>query len=223
MLTVIDAVLPVGIGGVGVASAKEYSRSKTVIVWIDVTDSCKQALSGATFKVTGPGINRVTAPTTGTKPQSLPGYVNGKCPIQRGTCVSVATGCTSTTLNVPTSGIAVYQITVAKTATGYGTNLSYAICEGGSACPYGPEVATVYVTPSGVVSAKVLNYYPDGTKVIWPTNNGIYNGSQDDPILFHEYGIGNGSISCDHDHDADDYLTGAPSPHCDSDSDRGKG
>jgi hypothetical protein len=218
MLTVICVASLVGIGNVGVAAAAAKVKGKKVTVWLQVTDSCKQALLGATFTVTGPGINSTTAATTGgAKPQSLPGYINGQCPIQQGTCINFPTGCTSTTLNVPISGTAVYKFTVAKTAPAYGTNLRYAICNGGSACPYGPEVATVNVASSGSVSATVLNYYPDGTTVIWPTDKSAYNGSRGDPVLFHEYGIGNGSISCDYDHDADDYLTGTPNRHCDSD------
>ena len=191
---------------------------QTVKVWVQATDSCMQALSGATFTVAGPGVNTTTAPTTGSTPKGLPGYMH-QCPIQQGTCVNFSTGCTSTTLDVPSSGSATYTITVAKTAPGQGTNLSYAICEGGSDCPHGPEVATVKVSSSSAISATVLNFYPDGVTVTWPTNKSAYSGSQSDPIMFHEYGIGNGSLTCDGDHDADDFLTGSRFPHCDSDSD----
>jgi len=188
---------------------------RTATVWIQVTDSCKQALSGATFRVTGPATNVTTAATTGTTPKTLGA---GTCPIQQGTC-NFSTGCTTVSLNVPGSGIAIYKITPAKTAPGHGSNLRFTICNGGSDCRHGPETATVRVSSSGAVSATVLNPYPDGTTVTWPTNKHAYNGSKTDPIMFHEFGIGNGSIQCDGDHDADDYLTGTPGSHCNSDGD----
>ena len=191
---------------------------RTITVWIQTTDSCKQALSGATFTVAGPGISTATAATGGSAPVFL-SAPPGVCPIQEGNCVSISTGCTSVALNVPGSATATYTITVGSTAPGQGANLSYAICEGGSDCRHGPEVATVTVSSSGAVAATVLNPYPDGTTVTWPINKASYSGTQGDPIMFHEFGIGNGSIPCDGDHDADDYLTGAPGAHCDSDAD----
>ena len=189
-------------------------NGKTVTVWIQVTDSCKQALSGATFTVNGPGISTTTAQTAGGSPVSLS---SGVCPILHGSCVSTSTGCTSIALDIPTSGTNTYKITVAKTANPSGTNLSFAICEGGSACPHGPEVATVNISSSGSVSATTLNIYPDGVLNPW----GPFSGSQSDPVMFHEFGIGDGSITCDGDHDADDYLTGGRGGHCDSDGPNG--
>ena len=199
----------------------------TVTVWIQVTDSCKHALPGATFLVTGPGINTTTTPTSGTSgPKGLSSHM---CPIQRGKCKHFSTGCTSTALNVPASGTSTYTITVAQTAPGraqtgdddYGDNWTYAICEGGSACSK-PEVATVQVTSSGTVSATVLNTYPDSTTVTWPIIGDPYSGTLSDPIMFHEFGISKTSgkhNQCDGDHDADDYLTGTPGQHCKSDND----
>jgi hypothetical protein len=209
-----------------VAQAKD-NASSTVTVWIQVTDSCKHALSGATFGVSGPGINTLTTPTNGTKPEGLSSHV---CPVQQGQCKHFSTGCTSTVLNVPGSGTSMYTITVAQTAPGkeqtgsdaYGANWTFAICEGGSACSK-PEVATVQVTSSGSVSATVLNTYPDGTTVTWPTTKKAYSGTKSDPIMFHEFGISKTSgpdNQCDGDYDADDYLTGTPGQHCDSDSDK---
>jgi len=195
------------------------ATAQTVTVWIQVTDSCQQALSGATFTVVGPGVHSTTGATNGRAPVTLGGHVG--CPISNGTCVGFGTGCTTAVLNVPGSGVATYKITVAKTAPGQGSNLRYATCEGGSDCRHGPEVATVHVSSSGAVSATVLNHYPDGTVATWPGGQGAYNGSQDNPIMFHEFGIGDGSIQCDGDHDADDFLTGAPGKHCDSDGDTG--
>lgn len=203
------------------------NASRTVTVWIQVTDSCKYALSGATFGVKGPDINTITTPTNGTIPKGLSSKT---CPIQQGTCKNFSTGCTSVILNVPASGSAKYTITVAQTAPGrkqtgnaaYGANWTFAICEGGSDCSK-PEIATVLVTASGKVSATVLNTYPDGQTVTWPTTEKAYSGSTSDPIMFHEFGISQTSgpaNQCDGDHDADDYLTGTPGQHCDSDHDK---
>jgi hypothetical protein len=198
----------------------------TVTVWIQVTDSCKHALPYATFQVIGPDINTTTTPTNGTKPKGLSSHM---CPIQQGKCKNFSTGCTSTVLNVPASGTTIYTITVAQTAPGraqtgrdnYGANWTYAICEGGSDCSK-PEVATVLVTSSGTVSATVLNTYPDGQTVTWPLFKEAYSGTPSDPIMFHEFGISKTSdkhSQCDGDHDADDYLTGTPGQHCESDRD----
>ncbi len=209
-----------------VAQAKD-NVPRTVTVWIQVTDSCKRTLPGATFTVTGPGINTTTAPTNGTGPKGLS---SDKCPIQQGKCKNFSTGCTSIALNVPASGTSTYTITVAQTAPGkkqtadddYGANWTYAICEGGSACSK-PEVATVQVTSSGNVSATVLNIYPDGKTVTWPTTEKAYSGTISDPIMFHEFGISKTSgkaNQCDGDHDADDYLTGTPGNHCDNNNDK---
>ncbi|HLZ57241.1 MAG TPA: hypothetical protein VKR06_09865 [Ktedonosporobacter sp.] len=187
----------------------------TVKVWVQVTDSCQQALSGGTFTVSGPGVNTTTAPTAGGNPFNLGG--TGGCPLQQGNCVATTNGCTTAVLNVPKSGTSTYKIIVARTAPGFGTNLSYEPCTGGSVCPGGPEVATVQVSSSGTVSGTILNIYPDGSPVTWPLGGGAYNGAQGNPFLFHEFGRGNGSIQCDGDSDADDFLTGTPSGHCDSD------
>jgi hypothetical protein len=210
-----------------VAHARSHTF-RTVLVWIQVTDSCKHALPGATFQVMGPDTNTITQPTDGTSPEGLDSET---CPIPQGQCYHFSTGCTFTMLIVPSSGIATYTITIAKTAPGreqtgkaaYGNNWMYTICEGGSACSK-PEVAIVQITASGDVSATVLNTYPDGTTVTWPTTEKAYSGAQTDPIMFHEFGISKTSgpaNQCDGDHDADDYLTGTPSKHCDSDGDKG--
>jgi hypothetical protein len=212
-----------------VAQARSHQLG-SVIVWIQVTDSCKRALPGATFTVSGPGINTTTLPTAGTEPSGLHSQ---QCPIQQGRCHRFSTGCTFTILIVPASGFYTYTITVAQTAPGrkqtgkaaYGDNWTYAICNGGSACS-NPEVATVQVSSSGKVYATVLNTYPDGTTVTWPTTEKAYRGTQADPIMFHEFGVSKASgpmNQCDGDHDADDYLTGIPGQHCDSDGDKTSG
>jgi len=211
--------VPTKAGAAQPTTATGSTDRDIVTVWIQVTDSCKQALPGGTFTVTGPGVNMTTAPTSGAGHLTIPN-TEGVCPIQQGNCSTFFVGCTSVNLHVPSSGTAIYKITIARTAPGFGTNLSFAVCEGGSACPHGPEVATVRIASSGSVSATTLNYYPDGVSVTWPTNKSAYSAASSDPIMFHEFGIGDGSIQCDGDHDADDYLTGTPGQHCDSDGDK---
>ncbi len=203
--------------------------TKTVTVWIQVTDSCKHALSGGTFTITGPGITSTTTrPTNGTTPQLL--HNGNSCPIQHGTCANFLTGCTTAVLPIPASALATYSITIQEPAPGrkqtgnaaYGANWTFAVCQGGSDCSR-RESATVRVLSSGKVIATVSNTYPDGTVITWPAPNGTYQGTQRDPIMFHEFGISQFSgpaNQCDGDHDADDYLTGSPGRHCRSNSGR---
>ncbi len=200
--------------------AAHATGNRTVTVWLQATDSCMEALSGATFTVDTAAWVPIatTAPTNGSLPKSLPTYTHGQCPVQQGTCANFPTGCTTAVLNVPASGTVLYKILVATTAPGQGSNLRYAICEGGSDCPHGPEVAYVVVSSNGTTATWVRNFEPDGTFDRWPSNRSAFAGTQSDPILFHEFGIGNGSLTCDGDHDADDYLTGYRWPHCDSDN-----
>lgn len=216
------------VAGTGQIAHAQGTVPTAVTVWIQVTDSCKHALPGATFTVTGPSVNTTTPPTSGTGGPK--GLSSNQCPIQHGKCKNFSTGCTYSVLNVPASGTAIYTITVAQTAPGrkqtgnddYGANWTYGICNGGSACSQ-PEVATVQVTSSGNVSATVLNTYPDSTTVTWPTTGKDFSGTQSDPVMFHEFGISKTSgkaNQCDGDHDADDYLTGTPGKHCDSDNDK---
>jgi hypothetical protein len=67
------------------------------------------------------------------------------------------------------------------------------------------------------VSATVKNVYPDGKVVVWPTTGNTYTATQTDPVVMHNFQLGN--ISCDGDNDADDHLTGTPSSHCDNKND----
>lgn len=206
------AVLAV-IGAVAFATQSSGSasaaRPKTATVWIQATDSCMEALPGATFIVNGPGIvNRLTGTTPGTLPVGVPGYVHGQCPIPHGSCAKSTTGCISVVLNVPASGTNVYTITpkvIADTADknylpgdivilppkqyqgkgAFSRNYSYSKCEGGSDCPRGPEVATVRVSSNGSVSATTQNINPDGYKdAPW----GPFTGAISNPVMFHFFG-----------------------------------
>ncbi|HEY7416128.1 MAG TPA: hypothetical protein VH593_13120, partial [Ktedonobacteraceae bacterium] len=86
---------------------------------------------------------------------------------------------------------------------------------GGSACR--SENAAFTINSSGIVSGMTTNIFPDGKSTTYPSS-GQARGTQSDPIVFHNFMLGNGS--CDGDHDADDHLTGSPSSHCDNDTDK---
>jgi hypothetical protein len=192
----------------------QKTQSSTVTVWLQVMDSCQQALPGATVKLYSKTTGSEQAgPTPGTKPTTV-ASAHGKCPLQRGNCVTIShlTGCVSWTIPVPASGTASYHIYQVAAPN------NYVPCTGGNACR--SEYASFTVSSGGTISGTVTNIYPDGYTVKWPSS-GTYTATASDPIVFHDFGLGNGS--CDGDNDADDHLTGSPSSHCDSDGDKGKG
>jgi hypothetical protein len=187
------------------------SSQRTRMFWVQVMDSCEQALPGAYFIYQANGEMIQAGPTPGTKPVAVSDH--SPCPLQRGHCVNASsTGCLAFMLPLPASGFMTYTIKEAKSPDGY------VPCTGGSVCSGGPEVITVRLDAAGVLSATVLNVYPDRTTVTWPTKGSPYQGTTSDPAVLHNFGIG--TISCDGDHDADDHLTGSGSwVHCDSDGD----
>ncbi|HLZ55770.1 MAG TPA: hypothetical protein VKR06_02385 [Ktedonosporobacter sp.] len=207
---------------------------KTVTVWVQLTDSCKQALPGGSVVVNGPGIMNKVLTVSGSGLVGLNTYQHF-CPVQRGTCVQTNTGCASVALSIPASGTATYTITpgvlagshylggiVYQPPTPLGANYAYVWCEGGSDCRAGPEVATVHVTSSGSVSATNQNVNPDGFRdAPWPTG-GTFTATQGDPIMFHLFGASGPNdftITCQNDgtHLLRDHMTGTPNwPHCNS-------
>lgn len=193
---------------VNAAATAATTTPTTVTVWIQTMDSCQQAIPGASFSVKGNYITYKAGPAPGTKPVTV-ASAGGNCPLQRGNCATVPTGCVSFVLPVPT-GTSKVSYTGKQTVTPSG----YVPCTGGSACR--SETIKFTISPTGVVSGKVTNVYPDGTSVTWPSS-GTYTATQTDPIVVHNFGLGTGS--CDGDADADDHLTGSASTHCDSESD----
>jgi hypothetical protein len=187
-----------------------HAAGPSTTFWLQTMDSCQQAIPGASFKLQGSKLHIAKGPGPGTGPVTV-GSVNGNCPLQRGNCSAVPTGCLSWSIPVPARGSVTYKITETSAPA------NYVYCTGGSVCPGGPEVVTLTVSSTGATSAKVRNVYPDGTSVTWPTTGGAYTGTLTDPAVIHDFGLGNGS--CDGDGDADDHLTGSPSVHCDSDKD----
>ena len=187
------------------------SSQRTKMFWVQVMDSCEQALPGAYFVYQVNGTMIHAGPTPGTKPVAV--AASSTCPVQRGHCVNASsTGCLAFALPLPVSGTTTYTIKETKSPSGYMP------CTGGSVCPGGPVVITVHLDASGALSATVLNIYPDRTSVTWPTRGAPYRGTTSDPAVLHNFGIG--TISCDGDHDADDRLTGSGRwVHCNSDAD----
>jgi hypothetical protein len=199
-----------------------HAASSSKRIWLQVIDSCKQALPGANFKLITPNGTKFNAgPSAGTHRVTVS---SGTCPSQRGNCQRVPTGCVSWLITPPTSGVATYTIQEYPTwdaTDGFYENprgatafTGFVPCNGGSACQR--ESATFTVNTNGVVSGTTKNIYPDGKITMYPSG-GTFSGTQTDPIVFHNFQLGNGS--CDKDNDKDDHLTGSPSTHCDNDHD----
>lgn len=205
----------------GPATARADGTQATI--WVQVMDSCRQGLPGASLTLVAPGGSQITAgPSSGTKRVTV--VHGGTCPAQRGNCQTVPVGCLSWIVTAPTSGTDTYTIQEAPTfnlADGFQENPSGATaftgfvpCNGGSACQ--TESATFTLGVDGTVIGTTTNVYPDGKTATYPAG-GTFAGTQIDPIVFHNFQLGTGS--CDGDGDADDHLTGSPSSHCDSDAD----
>jgi hypothetical protein len=194
--------------GPAAASAHRPGGSGGGGVWIQTMDSCKQALGGAAYLVSGGGVSiTVTDASTGAGSVGI----SAGCPLQQGNCAA-GRGCAS----FAAPGPGTYTIRETATPPGNATNPEgYAPCEGGSACR--SETAILTVGSGGGVSATVTAVYPDGTTATWPST-GSYAGTSSDPIVFHDFGLAApGSAhnaQCDGDSDADDHLTGTPSSHC---------
>src|SRR5262249_2631242 len=150
---------------------------------------------------------------------------SGACPLQHGNCWQVPTGCVSWSITPPGTGTSLYTIQENVTLNrkdGFYENPSgiapfsgFVPCNGGSACR--SESATFTIDSAGVVAGTTTNVLPDGQRVTYPSS-GHALGIQTDPIVFHNFQLGNGS--CDGDNNADDHLTGFPSSHCDNDNDK---
>jgi hypothetical protein len=174
-------------------------------VWLQTMDSCKQALGGAGYRIVdSSGAYNATATTPSNGLQTVS---SGSCPLQRGNCSTMSTGCVQFA-NLPypdTFRIGEFVLPPANSGNPQG----YAPCNGGSACR--SEVVDLSIDATGHTSAVTTNVYPDDTTSKYPSS-GSAAGTASDPIVFHDFGLGSGS--CDGDGDADDHLTGTPSSHC---------
>jgi hypothetical protein len=202
------------LGIFGSPAAPAHAAASTAQFWLQTMDSCRQAIGGATFVLTGNGLMLTAGPAPGTKPRTV-GPSQG-CPLQRGNCLTFPglTGCVSWNIPIPASATQTYEITETAAPKGY------VPCTGGSVCSGGPVVVTLTISSGGAFSATVMNVYPDRSVKVWPTVGLPYTGHPNDPAVVHNFQLGTGS--CDGDGDADDRLTGSPSSHCDDDHDRWK-
>lgn len=205
-----------------VTTASNTTKAAAVTVWLQVMDSCKQGLPGAKFTLVAPdGTSSGPQTSAGTKRVTVS---SGTCPLQRGNCQRVPTGCVSWAITPPGTGTDLYEIRENSTFNsqdGFDENPAgktpfsgFVPCNGGSAC--GSESATFAIDSAGVVAGATTNVFPDGHSVVYPSS-GHALGTQADPIVFHNFQLGDGS--CDGDDDADDHLTGSPGAHCNSDED----
>ena len=200
-------------------NAMQVHAAGPVTIWLQVMDSCKQALPGANFTLVAPDGTKIGAgKSAGTSRVTVS---SGTCPLQRGNCLAVPTGCVKFIITSPTLGT--YKIKEHPTldaTDGFYENppgatafTGFVPCNGGSACQ--SERATFTIT-NGVVKGTTTNIYPDGMTSMYPSGS-TFSGTQTDPVVFHNFQLGNGS--CDGDSDKDDHLTGSPSAYCDNDHD----
>lgn len=186
-----------------------HAQGNTISLYLQTMDSCKQAVPGAIYQLTGNGVTDTEGPGPGTKPVSPSS--GSPCVLQHGNCVTVPTGCAVFT--VP-AGAATYTITETQPAT------QSVLCLGGSDCPGGPDIIMVTVAADGTVSATVENIYPNRSTATF----GPWPATSTNPIVVHNSKIATTvqSPGCDNDGDADDYTTGSEGGHqvCDSDSDK---
>ncbi|HEX3605709.1 MAG TPA: hypothetical protein VH134_07280 [Candidatus Dormibacteraeota bacterium] len=198
------------LGGPGARAAGPVAAT----IWVQTMDSCKQALGGGGYVLTGGGATLHADSPAATKARVSS---TTQCPLQQGDCRAAGgIGCVSFTGVAPGT----YTLREVRTPAADTSNPEgYAPCEGGSACR--SEVGAVTVAADGRVTATVTNVYPDGVSVTWPSSGGrrghtAYAATQNDPVVFHDFGLAppGRSGQCDGDSDADDHLTGSPSGHC---------
>lgn len=189
----------------------------SVTVWLQVMDSCKEALPGANFTLVEPNGTKINAgPSPGTTRKTVS---SGTCPLQRGNCATVPTGCVKWVITPQTGTYTINENPtpnpidggLLENPPGATKFTGFVPCNGGSACK--KESATFTIT-NGVVKGTTTNIYPDGQTSKYPSV-GTSSGTQTNPIVFHNFQLGN--ISCDGDKDLDDHLTGSPGSHCNND------
>src|SRR5712692_607503 len=111
--------------------------------WVQTMDSCQQAIPGANFVLTGNGLSIPAGPALGRGLITI--RRKSACPLQRGDCQKVITGCLEWLIPIPSSGTRIYHITETKAPA------TYALCTGGSVCTGGPEVITLIITFQGTI------------------------------------------------------------------------
>jgi hypothetical protein len=207
-LTALVGLVPAVAATVAMNGGDVAARTTPFTVWVQTMDSCKQALPGGSISLTGGGVSRTAQASAGTKRSVVP---TASCPLTRGNCRAVAVGCVSFT-GLPAG---TYSRANARTpAADRSDPEGFAPCQGGSACR--SETATVTVSSSGAVQARVVDVYPDGVSETFPSATASFAGSETDPVVFHDFGMAPPGFApqCDGDSDADDHLTGTMRGHC---------
>jgi hypothetical protein len=204
------AVIVAGAGFTGSGEALHASADSTVSVWLQTMDSCQQALGSSKFQIVD--TSGAFSATVTTPSQSSPKKVrDGTCPLPTGNCATFSYGCVQVTGLAAGDTYSIHEIAMPPPTNH--NPLGYAPCNGGSACR--SEVAAVTIDSTGAVSARTTNVYPDNTMSYYPSKTSSFAGTAADPIVFHDFGLAPpGTNQCDDDSDADDYLTGSPSAHC---------
>jgi len=245
-IAIIASIVYSGNSSTSSASAAG-APARTITIWSQTLDSCRRAITGSTFNMTGPATNVTQRDIRGTTQASVLIIPEGTgyCPYQQGNCAeSFANTCLQWHLAVPTSGTSTYTLKIVTPANGH------AGCVGGSVCPsaslaqinrrtgVGPQIfeyATIHINSAGACLAQVTNDNPN-----WTTNKSsvrvfpaatLHHGTtsyactQADPVLYHESAtlanVTKSPNDCDGDNDADDHTTGAEgwSSMCDNDGD----
>lgn len=209
-----------------ITPAPTTTAQRIVTLWLQATDSCKQALPGASFSIINSSGQAFEAPLTRGTARVLIGGSEGGCPIPHGNCARHATGCTAWHILLPATGFVTFRI-VENTKRARGNGLvfvenptgpggsgldGFSPCTGGSACH--SESAIVVVNSSGTLTATVRNVSPDRTVETY----GPFTGKVNDPVMFHNYMVGNNykSDPCDASKGnvQMNYGTGTESAHC---------
>src|SRR5690242_20324743 len=90
-LIVSVLIVVAGLAGIGISSAPvPVAAGGTTTLVLQQMDSCKQALGGSAYQLTGGGVDiRASAPSQSKQRVAS----SSNCPLQQGDCVSVQVGC----------------------------------------------------------------------------------------------------------------------------------
>ena len=156
---------------------------RTVQFWLQKMDSCREALPGAMFEISGNGIHWIVGPTPGEGPQTVAS--GDPCPLQHGNCVTISTGCLAIDFAVPVVGTETYTITEIKSPHGY---VSCVVSD--IRCRKRPAVVTLTIDATGQMYARTREAGAHGASLTFPVNRSSFGGTRTDPVLIYNYRIG---------------------------------
>ena len=173
----IVALVPIS-GAAYAATTQTAPATRTV--WLQVMDSCQQALPGPVFTIydSKHTIAVPAGPAAGTKRVTV-ARVSPNCPLQRGNCLAVPTGCVAWSVAIPKSGTSTYTIKQTVVLS------RWVPCDGGLTCR--SEMVTLTIDAKGRVAATTKNVYGTGKAVFYPYTGPAFTATQTDPIVFHDY------------------------------------